>query len=177
MHMRLLDNANLLLVQRHQISVHLIKTGHPLPPPLGRSWVLRGCSDVPDAASTPPGPAVHDGRCDGSRPSTPSPSRSVNAGRPPKPTNRPCQKHRSRYGPQKGRCTGDIRQRALHAHWWLSDRSALSRRVRLGGFVETVEFGADLVGVGVVELIEDVQGPPPGVAGCVEVVGGMVGVA
>src|SRR5262249_61204831 len=39
------------------------------------------------------------------------------------------------------------------------------------------EFGADLVGVGVVEVVEDGEGLLPGVVGGVVVAGGVVGVA
>src|SRR5215813_3935414 len=49
--------------------------------------------------------------------------------------------------------------------------------VGMGGGVEGGEFGADLLGVGVVELVEDGQGLLPGVAGGLGVAGGVVGVA
>jgi hypothetical protein len=44
------------------------------------------------------------------------------------------------------------------------------------GLVEVGELGADLVGVGVVELVEDGQGLPPGIAGSSGVTGVVVGV-
>ena len=45
------------------------------------------------------------------------------------------------------------------------------------GVVQVLEFDADGVGVGVVEVVEDGQGVLPGVAGGLGVAGGVVGVA
>jgi hypothetical protein len=49
--------------------------------------------------------------------------------------------------------------------------------IGMGGGVEGSELGADLVGVGVVEVVEDGQGLLPGVASGLGVAGGVVGVA
>ncbi len=50
--------------------------------------------------------------------------------------------------------------------------------MRCGGrLVEVMEFGAHLIGVGVVEFVEDVLRVSPGVTGCAGVAGGVVGVA
>jgi hypothetical protein len=60
-------------------------------------------------------------------------------------------------------------------HRW--QRQTLLVVVPAGAGVEAGEFGADVVGVGVVEVGEDGQGMLPGVAAGVEVAGGVVGVA
>src|SRR5262249_50636735 len=51
------------------------------------------------------------------------------------------------------------------------------RLVGMGGGVDGGEFGADLVGVGVLEFVEDGQGLLPGTAGGVGISGIVVGVA
>jgi hypothetical protein len=59
-------------------------------------------------------------------------------------------------------------------------RCGWSDRRRLVGFgrvLEFLQFYPDLVGVEVVELVEDVQGVLPGGAGRVGAAGGVVGVA
>jgi hypothetical protein len=65
----------------------------------------------------------------------------------------------------------------LRAARWLTVMARVhGRGVRIWG-VERGEFAADLVGVGVVDVVEDGQGLLPGLAGGVVVAGAVVGVA
>jgi hypothetical protein len=47
----------------------------------------------------------------------------------------------------------------------------------VGSSAQAGEFGAGLVGVRMIEVVEDGQGLSPGIAGGVEVAGGVLGVA